>query len=115
METIKIGFIEWTLKNIDHLLKRDGSNLPVAKSLKEWVDYCNSKEPCAAAYDFNDKNQKNMVYYTILLQFMRLKNGYLMDGEFQHEMTGKIFLPLAEAIYQKTNTLKVNYCIKSNP
>jgi len=57
METIKIGALEWTTKNLDLLEMQDGSTLTVAKSFKEWIDLCNSEKPCAAAYDFNEKNK----------------------------------------------------------
>lgn len=46
METIKIGALEWTTKNLDLLEMQDGSTLTVAKSFKEWIDLCNSEKPC---------------------------------------------------------------------
>lgn len=58
METIKIGNSEWTSSNISILNMLDGSPINVVKSLKEWVESCNSEKPCAAAYDFNEKNIK---------------------------------------------------------
>jgi uncharacterized protein (TIGR02145 family) len=78
METVRIGNTEWTNSNISCRAMLDGSPMIIAQTLNDWVNACNSATPCAAAYNFDDKNIKK---YGLLYNSFAVRDAALWVPE----------------------------------
>jgi TonB family protein len=65
IETVKIGRLEWATKNLGVKQFRNGDNIPEAKSLSEWISYCELKKPAFCYYNFDFENDTLGLIYNI--------------------------------------------------
>jgi uncharacterized protein (TIGR02145 family) len=55
MKGIKIGQQTWATENLDTTVFRNGDPIRLVKSIKEWKDAMNRKEPACCYFEFNAK------------------------------------------------------------
>jgi hypothetical protein len=64
MKTIKIGYQDWTIKNLDTLTFLNGDKIRIAKNAKQWQKAGANETPICSYYNYSENDDENLgVYY----------------------------------------------------
>lgn len=65
-EHIEVAGKKWLKKTLKTTTFRNGVEIPIAKSIDEWMNFCRAKKAVMCYYNFNDENHALYNYYAIL-------------------------------------------------